>query len=529
VIDYSALTLCLKASPDTNREFFRSLLAEVAKNPLKHPALLQEFLDRHIAIKDLTDRERELLEELSQNSVQLIPLAAAAAQLPSKKAALKDLDVKLAVAETGKIKEIAAFQITLAAEKAVASTLARLAKEYSNGLSLANIVRDYDTIVATAGKLTNDAESLKHLQDARAVITSANEFLRAEQVAINTRLKEFSKEMDAALQGLNKRHSEFDQQINDRMVDLRKKGLSGSLDELNRLIRQRTTLATDVTKIEAEAPQLNELETKHRGLLKELGELQDKIMERRKGQLAGINKNLGTTIKDYSVNLYYDSRGICDEFKNLVLEVMHGTYLQEDTVDTLCSAVTPQQLAELARKNLFDEITKASGIAQNWSAQIVQRFQALTELHKLETTWKPPSPVIKVLTKGAQPKQIPVNQLSDGQKHTILLTIAMLAESNLPLIIDQPEDDLDNAFVFSSVVSNLRSIKERRQVLLVTHSANIAVLGDSELLFPMKRSGDNGAVFERGSVDRQETKKAAQDILEGGELAFRRRKEIYGH
>jgi hypothetical protein len=66
-------------------------------------------------------------------------------------------------------------------------------------------------------------------------------------------------------------------------------------------------------------------------------------------------------------------------------------------------------------------------------------------------------------------------------------------------------------------------------VLLVTHNANIAVLGDSELLFPMKRSGDNGTVFERGSVDRQETKKAAQDILEGGELAFRRRKEIYGH
>ncbi len=57
----------------------------------------------------------------------------------------------------------------------------------------------------------------------------------------------------------------------------------------------------------------------------------------------------------------------------------------------------------------------------------------------------------------------------------------VLAESNDPLIIDQPEDDLDNAFIFSSVVRTLRYIKERRQVFIVTHNANIAVLGDSEL------------------------------------------------
>ena len=82
-----------------------------------------------------------------------------------------------------------------------------------------------------------------------------------------------------------------------------------------------------------------------------------------------------------------------------------------------------------------------------------------------------------------------------------MLTIAMLAESNIPLVIDQPEDDLDNAFIFSAVVRVLRTIKERRQVILVTHNANIAVLGDAELLLPMKRDGDGGEVFNFGSVD----------------------------
>jgi hypothetical protein len=109
------------------------------------------------------------------------------------------------------------------------------------------------------------------------------------------------------------------------------------------------------------------------------------------------------------------------------------------------------------------------------------------------------------------------------------LTIAILGESAAPLVIDQPEDDLDNAFIFSSVVATLRSVKERRQIILVTHNANIAVLGDSELLLPMKRDGDYGRVIERGSIDRDRTKSLAQDILEGGARAFLRRKELYGH
>jgi ABC-type cobalamin/Fe3+-siderophores transport system ATPase subunit len=137
--------------------------------------------------------------------------------------------------------------------------------------------------------------------------------------------------------------------------------------------------------------------------------------------------------------------------------------------------------------------------------------------------------VITVRTRSSPPRQIPVLQLSDGQRHTILLTIAMLAESNVPLIIDQPEDDLDNAFIFSSIVTTLRAIKERRQVILVTHNANIAVLGDSELILPMCRVSDCGKATHRGSIDTQATKDCVQNILEGGPDAFRRRMEIYGH
>jgi hypothetical protein len=107
------------------------------------------------------------------------------------------------------------------------------------------------------------------------------------------------------------------------------------------------------------------------------------------------------------------------------------------------------------------------------------------------------------------------------------LTIAMLAESNVPLIIDQPEDDLDNAFIFSSIVTTLRAIKGRSQVILVTHNANIAVLGDSELILPTFRENDCGKAKGRGSIDTSATTQCLMDILEGGADAFERRKEIY--
>ena len=107
--------------------------------------------------------------------------------------------------------------------------------------------------------------------------------------------------------------------------------------------------------------------------------------------------------------------------------------------------------------------------------------------------------------------------------------MTLTAESNVPLIIDQPEDDLDNAFVFSSIVSTLRAVKERRQVILVTHNANIAVLGDSELILPMNRENDCGKIKDRGSIDTKTTKAFVQSILEGGAEAFLRRKEIYDH
>jgi DNA repair ATPase RecN len=102
------------------------------------------------------------------------------------------------------------------------------------------------------------------------------------------------------------------------------------------------------------------------------------------------------------------------------------------------------------------------------------------------------------------------------------------ADSNTPLTIDQPEDNLDGEFIYQSVVPVLRRAKERRQVIVVTHNANIAVLGDAELIVVFRASNEQGVIVSRGSIDDVETRDSACALLEGSREAFQRRARIYG-
>ena len=96
------------------------------------------------------------------------------------------------------------------------------------------------------------------------------------------------------------------------------------------------------------------------------------------------------------------------------------------------------------------------------------------------------------------------------------------------MIIDQPEDNLDGEFIYKTLVPVIRSAKERRQIIVVTHNANIAVLGDAEQIVVLKATSEKATIVARGSIDEPVTNKAACTILEGSVEAFERRARIYG-
>jgi hypothetical protein len=127
-----------------------------------------------------------------------------------------------------------------------------------------------------------------------------------------------------------------------------------------------------------------------------------------------------------------------------------------------------------------------------------------------------------------------LEQLSTGQKATAVLLLLLL-ESEAPLVVDQPEDDLDNRFITDGVVPIMRQEKRRRQFLLSTHNANIPVLGDAELILGLAASGEGGkaghakiAAEHMASIDSKPVRELVEEILEGGKDAFEMRRSKYG-
>ena len=122
-----------------------------------------------------------------------------------------------------------------------------------------------------------------------------------------------------------------------------------------------------------------------------------------------------------------------------------------------------------------------------------------------------------------------MDDLSKGQRATALLLL-LLGASRAPLVIDQPEDDLDNRFVYDGIVKNLRELKGKRQIIASTHNANVPVLGDAELIVALEGSGQNGKPVDGGigSLDDATIRALAEAILEGGSAAFNARQHLYG-
>ena len=114
---------------------------------------------------------------------------------------------------------------------------------------------------------------------------------------------------------------------------------------------------------------------------------------------------------------------------------------------------------------------------------------------------------------------------SFGERCGIVITIALLAGTN-PIVIDQPEDNLDGKFVSTVLVPLIRQQKANRQIILVTRDANIAIGSDAELMLILDDNGGNVQLIP-SSIENTENRKKYIWILDGGEEAFQKREQKY--
>ncbi len=116
----------------------------------------------------------------------------------------------------------------------------------------------------------------------------------------------------------------------------------------------------------------------------------------------------------------------------------------------------------------------------------------------------------------------PVQQGSPGQKTAALLAF-ILSYGNEPLVLDQPEDDLDNHLIYDLIVTQLREIKQKRQIFVVTHNANIVVNGDAENVIALDIKAGQTTIVTQGGLQEPAVRDEICRVMEGGKEAFEQR------
>lgn len=140
------------------------------------------------------------------------------------------------------------------------------------------------------------------------------------------------------------------------------------------------------------------------------------------------------------------------------------------------------------------------------------------------------NPDFRYTTNNQMGDSIQFAEASAGQQATALLTV-LLNQPGYPLIIDQPEDDIDNRAI-GEIISNIWEAKKKRQIIFTSHNANIVVNGDAELVaccdYLESDNQTHGRIKAEGAIDSKQIKDEITLVMEGGARAFKLRKEKYG-
>lgn len=119
-----------------------------------------------------------------------------------------------------------------------------------------------------------------------------------------------------------------------------------------------------------------------------------------------------------------------------------------------------------------------------------------------------------------------LRQHSIGQRASALILFILTHNDTDVIIIDQPEDDLDNKVIYDEVLKVIRAMKMNTQFIFATHNANIPVLGDAEMILAADSDGES-ITYQSGNIDTRDSQQQIITIMEGGTEAFARRRLIY--
>jgi predicted ATPase len=505
----------------------------------KEPKILLEFLDGFIGdeLDSLYTQDRELRDTLLANQSTIEKLDVEIAQIQPVQQAKDTADQQVAALKAQDAKSIVELEEKLAAERTFRSQLIDSLKEIVKSVQLSN----------------EPMEELIASMDESKVVAGKDEFAAVKKI-----LTEFSSEYAAVANGLsgktdvfvaavreqlttwNRKEKEIQDKIEDARRALEKRNVRLDMAFIRKVTKDSSEYGLKLAQLKKNVPLRADAYKERRSLNKKRREICSRIHAVHTAFARKMNENLAQTVVDYSVHVKFHEGILCSELEELVKTVMNWRTTQVPRATLIAMQVTPFQMLDAIEKNdesVFQKIVDEKGNRVFTPKDAAQILATLSDIHvrfaieRCQFFDRPEIRVIKTIDRPDGTKVFPqkdFSQLSLGQQQSILLSIMLFSKSRVPLIIDQPEDNLDSEFIYKTLVRSLRRVKESRQVIIVTHNPNIAVLGDAELIIPLRGSSDRTVIRDRGSIDNGKTKEIVCTILEGSKEAFRKRQTIYG-
>ena len=370
-------------------------------------------------------------------------------------------------------------------------------------------VDDFETISKI---LTDSTEENSTLITARKGLLSELTKLKEDVEKKQTALKEKHDPVDAVFARLLE---DFDQPEAKQIAQRR--------EQLRNQIRLREKAQQRKEKAEEELKKLQDART---DLIKKLKDVRSDQYNLRNSSVSAISDRLPKGKANVEVTIDIEEQGEKEKFKKLLAQKFTGlprNWHAKGYVEMISNHYTPIEFATAIKASDIPLFVSA-GFDSDESVDIISHFIDKPEdIMNIEICECTDLPRIYFDVQGVKK---PIEDLSPGQRCTALLPIILL-ETDTPLIIDQPEDNLDNQFIFDLVVTTLRSLKERRQIIVATHNPNIPVSGDAENILVFKPDGTKGKLESNGSIDYEPIIEDVKTIMEGGEKAFRVRASKY--
>lgn len=496
-------------------------ISELTRSREKLTRLLDRFTERNDA---LPRRKAELQHELEKNRRSLLDVRRELQQIDEQLAALPGLEETLKRFKDAGLEEKLMEQSLLVREEQILDSIPNRLAPFRKCLETLTRGTPIDSAFVS-DKVLDALPGKEILGRLNGVVERLNADLAKVTGSLDAALKHADQGVDAVRKGWSSRKADVQTAYEKILRELQKSSVDA--EEFIRLRRQIEKLRP----LRERKKQARTLEKEHadrrRNLLVDWENLKAEEFRLLDRAAKKISRRLHERV-DVTVTAAGDREPVFEVLREDV-----GGRLSE-AIDSLRRAkdLSLTQFVDACRSGP-DEITKCFGITPAQAGRLAQADPEI--LMRIEELDLPPTTAIRLNTaaQAEPPAWQALEDLSTGQKATAVLLLLLL-ESDAPLIVDQPEDDLDNRFITDGIVPRMREEKQRRQFLFSTHNANIPVLGDAELIVGLTATGEADSGHARinplhmGSIDDQPVRELVEEILEGGRDAFERRRRKYG-